>query len=251
VSAEPSRLRVALVDDEDLGRAILAELLGEDPGIEIVASCANGFEAIEAISRLNPDVVLLDVQMPGMTGIEVAELLSETPAIIFVTAYDQHAVRAFDLHAVDYLLKPVQGERLHLALQRARGRIGRGEGFDCSALAAARPVPAQLDRLLIREGGRVRIIPVGEIDHIEGRDDAVVVIAGGCEYRKAQRLADLEAALDPKRFIRIHRSFILNLDRLARIEMYARNSRVAVLTNGRRLPVSRAGYDRLRGRLSR
>lgn len=247
--AEPSRLRVALVDDEDLGRAILAELLGEVPGIEIVASCANGFEAIEAISRLNPDVVLLDVQMPGMTGIEVAELLSETPAIIFVTAYDQHAVRAFDLHAVDYVLKPVQGERLRLALQRARGRIRRGEGFDRAALAAARPAFAPLDRLLIREGGRVRVIPVGEIDHIEGRDDAVVVVAGGSEHRKAQRLTDLEAALDPRRFIRIHRSFILNLDRLAGIETYAKDSRVAVLTNGRRLPISRAGYDRLRERL--
>ena len=248
----PSRLRIAIVDDEDLARGVVREYLGAMPEVEVVAECANGFEAVKAVADLRPDLLLLDVQMPKLDGFEVLELVGRDVAVIFVTAYDQYALRAFEVHAVDYLLKPFSAERLAEAIARARERMGRGEKPPAQALSeAARAGQGAAGRILVRDGPRVHVIPVASIDYVQAQDDYICFRCEGKEYLKEQTLAEAEVSLDPARFVRIHRSFVLNLDRLARVELDARENRLAILTDGRRLPISRAGYQRLSTLLDR
>jgi two-component system LytT family response regulator len=240
-------LRVLVVDDEEPARALLREYLEALPGVLVAGECRNGFEAVKAVSELAPDLVLLDVQMPKLNGLEVVELIGKDVAVIFVTAHDEHAVRAFEVNAVDYLLKPVAPERLAAALERARMRIESRRPLPTAELAAAaRPAGSPLARVLVRKGAQVHVIPVEAIDWVEAQDDYVCVRSAGKEFLKQQTLAELEAALDPARFVRIHRSYLLNLEKLARIESEGGETRVAVLRDGTRLPVSRSGYARLR-----
>ncbi len=240
------RLRVAIVDDEDLARAVVREYLTAMPDVEIVAECANGFEAVKVVSELQPDLLLLDVQMPKLNGFEVLELVGRDVAVVFVTAYDQYAIRAFEVHAVDYLLKPFSGDRLAAALDRARERLGGGEKLPVQELAAAgQPAQGHTRRILVRDGPRVHVLPVEKIDYVQAQDDYVCFRCEGKEYLKEQTLGELETVLDPAKFVRIHRSFLLNLDRLARVELDERENRMAVLSDGRRLPISRTGYTRL------
>lgn len=246
----PLPLRVVIVDDEPLARAVLREFLAAEPGVAVVAECANGFEAVKAVTELAPDVLLLDVQMPKLDGFEVVELVGRDVAVVFTTAYDQYALRAFEVHAVDYLLKPVSPERLSAALVRVRERIGRGErATPPGAMAAARPADGSLHRVLVRDGTKVHVIPVEKIDYVQAQDDYVCFRSEGKDFLKEQTLADTEAALDPGMFVRIHRSYVLNVTRLVRVDLDERENRVAVLADGRRLPVSRAGYTRLSERL--
>jgi two-component system LytT family response regulator len=241
-------LRVIMVDDEEPARRLLREYLEDTPGVSIVAECGNGFEAVKAVAEHEPDLMLLDIQMPKLDGFEVVELLERDLPIIFITAHDEHALRAFEVHAVDYLLKPYSGERLGEAIERARVRIGRGDEpapLD-ELVSAARPDGGDLERILVRDGSDVRVIPVESVDYIEAQDDAVSIHVGSLAHLKAQRLSTLEERLDPKRFIRVHRSFILNIDRLRSIELYAKDSRIAILADGTKVPVSRSGYSRLR-----
>jgi len=239
-------IKVAIVDDEDLARAVVREYLATMADIEVVAECANGFEAVKAVAELRPDLLLLDVQMPKLDGFEVLELVGRDVAVVFVTAYDQYALRAFEVHAVDYLLKPVSADRLAAALDRARARLSRGERLPVQELAdAARPRHGYAGRILVRDGPRVHVIPVEKIDYVQAQDDYVSFRCEGKDHLKEQTLAQVEASLDPAKFMRIHRSFVLNLDRLARVELDARDNRIAILADGRRLPVSRAGYTRL------
>jgi two-component system LytT family response regulator len=245
-----ARLRVAIVDDEALARSVMREYLAAMPDVEIVAECANGFEAVKVVSELHPDLLFLDVQMPKLDGFEVLELVGPDVAVIFVTAYDQYAIRAFEVHAIDYLLKPFSSERLAEALVRARGRLLRGERPPIQELAAAGRAPAsRAGRVLVRDGSRVHVLATEKIDYVQAQDDYVAFRCEGKEYLKEQTLAQVEATFDPSKFVRIHRSFLLNLDRLARVEMDERENRFAVLTDGRKLPVSRSGYARLSARL--
>ena len=239
-------LRIVIVDDEPLARAVLAEFLAAEANVEVVAQCANGFEAVKAVSELTPDLLLLDVQMPKLDGFEVLDLVGREVAVVFTTAYDQYALRAFEVHAVDYLLKPISAERLSEALVRVRERLGRGErSAGAGAMAAARPQEGKAHRVLVRDGPRVHVIPVDKIDYVQAQDDYVCFRSEGKDYLKEQTLGETEAALDPAVFVRIHRSYLLNLSRLVRVDQDERENRVAVLTDGRRLPVSRAGYTRL------
>ena len=233
-------MRAVIVDDEELARGFLREMLAAHPEIEIVAECANGFEAVKAIAETAPDLVFLDVQMPKLDGFEVLELIEPrgpegTPAVIVVTAYDQYAMKAFDAHAVDYLLKPFSTERFERALERAKARLGERK----------RAPDERPQRLAVRDGTRVHVIPIEKLDYAEAQDDYVALHSGGKSYLKQQTIGSLETLLDPARFVRIHRSAIVNLERVARIEPYAKESRVAILTDGTRLPVSRSGYARL------
>jgi two-component system, LytTR family, response regulator len=247
--APAPRLRVAIVDDETLARAVLREYLSPLADVEIVAECTNGFEAVKVVAEQHPDLLFLDVQMPKLDGFEVLELVGRDVAVVFVTAYDQYAIRAFEVHAVDYLLKPFSPERLGEALGRARERLRRGERTPVDELAAtARPAPRP-GRVLVRDGSRVYVLATEKIDYVQAQDDYVAFRCEGKEYLKEQTLAQVEASLDPQKFVRIHRSYLLNLDRLSRVELDERESRVAVLTDGRRLPVSRSGYTRLSARL--
>jgi len=246
IDVPPLPLRIAIVDDEDLARAVVREYLADVPDVEIVAECANGFEAVKAVSELRPDLLLLDVQMPKLNGFEVLDLVGRDVAVIFVTAYDQYALRAFEVHAVDYLLKPFSAERLAEAISRARERAGRGDRLPVRALAdVARAEQGFAGRVLVRDGPRVHVIPVATVDYVQAQDDYVCFRSGGKDYLKEQTLAEVEASLDPARFVRIHRSYLLNLERLARVELDVRENRIAILTDGRRLPVSRSGYQRL------
>lgn len=237
-------LRAIVVDDEELARGFLREMLGLHPEVEIVAECSNGFEAVKAIAETHPDLLFLDVQMPKLDGFEVLELIDPGPVVIFVTAYDQYATRAFDAHAVDYLLKPFSRERFELALERARLRLG--EHRPPPDMASSGRAPGQFpQRIVVKDGPRVHVIPIDKLDYAEAQDDYVALHSGGKSYLKQQPIASLETRLDPARFVRIHRSFIVNLERVARIEPYGKESRIAVLADGARLPVSRAGYGRL------
>jgi len=248
--SEPDPLRVIIVDDEPLARGVVREYLGAHPAVTIVAECGNGFDAVKAVTELAPDLMFLDVQMPKLDGFEVLELLGRAVPVIFTTAYDQYALRAFDVHAVDYLLKPFSEERLAEALARARGRLAGREGEDPALdvdglVAAARPRSGPLERVLIRDGAQVHVLPADRIDFVEAQDDYVSFMADGKSFLKDQTMAAVEAALDPTRFVRIHRSYLLNIERIARVELYAKDSRIAILRDGRKLPVSRAGYQRL------
>ncbi len=238
------------MDDEELARGYLRELLGAHAEIEIAGECANGFEAVKAIAELHPDLVFLDVRMPKLDGFEVLELIegAALPVVIFVTAFDQYAMRAFDAHAVDYLLKPFSAERLAVALERATSRVGERVGTACVAAevaAEARPAGERARRIVVKDGTRVHVIPVGKLDYVEAQDDYVALHSEGKSYLKQQGMARVEAMLDPAAFVRIHRSVIVNLERVARIEPYGKESRMAILTDGTRLPVSRTGYARL------
>jgi two-component system LytT family response regulator len=233
--------KAVIVDDEDLARGYLRELLRAHPEIEVVADCSNGFEAVKAVAETVPDLLFLDVQMPKLDGFEVLELIdpARIPVVIFVTAYDQYAMRAFDAHAVDYLLKPFDAARFERALDRARSRIGERRPPPGIAPAASR------ERLVVKDGTRVHVIPIAKLDYVEAQDDYVALHSEGKSYLKQQSIASVEAMLDPACFVRIHRSAIVNLERVARIEPYGKDSRLVILTDGTRLPVSRTGYARL------
>lgn len=249
--AEAKRLRVLVVDDEAPARALLREYLGAHPDLEVVGECANGFEAVKTIGEAKPDLVFLDVQMPKLDGFEVLELLDEPPAVVFATAYDEFALKAFEVHAVDYLLKPFGRERLAEALARVRERLAAPAGAvpapSGAKLAAAARQPGQfVERLLVRDGAKVHVIPVERLDYLEAQDDYVAIHSDGKVWLKHESLADLAEGLDPARFVRTHRSYVVNVERIERLELYAKDSRVAILGGGRQLPVSRAGYARLR-----
>ena len=245
--ANEDRIGVVIVDDEALARGILREWLGGHPDVEILTECGNGFEAVKAATELKPDLLMLDIQMPKLDGFDVLELIGGDIPVIFITAYDSHAVRAFEVHAVDYLLKPFSAERLGQALDRARARIRSKERAPVKELlASARPDRTPLQRILIREKADVHVIPVAKIDYLESQDDYVSVKCGARAYLKEQPLAELEAQLDPLVFVRIHRRYLLNLSRLAKIETGMTDSRIAVLNDGTQLPISRTGYGRLK-----
>jgi two-component system, LytTR family, response regulator len=237
-------VRAVIVDDEELARTVLRHMLADFPEIEIAAECANGFEAVKAVAETRPDLLFLDIQMPKLDGFEVLELIDPGPAVIFVTAYDQYAIRAFEAHAVDYLLKPFGADRLRTAIERARARLGESRPA-AEWAAAARPPEQRAQRIAVKDGTRVHVIPLDKLDYVEAEEDYVALHSGGRRYLKQQTISSLEAALDPARFVRIHRGAIVNLERVARIEPYTKDSRIAILHDGTRLPVSKSGYARL------
>lgn len=241
-----TRIRVAIVDDEPLAIAVLRELLHEHPEVEVVAECGNGYEAVKAVAELQPDLLLLDIQMPKLNGFEVLELVGRQVAVIFVTAYDEYALKAFQVHAVDYLLKPIGQERLSEALSRAVARLGQASTPPIHALLTdARAVDRPLARVLIRDGAQVHVFSVEKIDYIEAQDDYACFRVDGKQHLKDQTLGELETLLDASRFVRVHRSFIVNIERIARVELVGKDQRMAILRDGTRLPVSRSGYARL------
>jgi two-component system, LytTR family, response regulator len=240
------KLTAVIVDDEELARAVLREMLSHHPDIEITAECANGFEAVKAITERKPDLLFLDIQMPKLDGFEVLELIGSDMAIVFATAYDQYALKAFDVHAVDYLLKPYGADRFEAALSRARERTSSAVPPPAELRASATPPGQYADRIVVRDGSNVHIIPTDRLDYVEAQDDYIALASKGSKHLKQQTISSVETALDPKQFLRIHRSYIVNLERVAKVEPYGKDSKVAILQDGTKLPVSRAGYARLR-----
>lgn len=236
--------RVIIVDDEPLAREGLKLALQKVAGVQIVAECANGFEALDAVRKFKPDVLFLDIQMPRLSGFDVLELLGdEAPITVFVTAYDDYAVKAFEAQALDYLLKPVEPQRLKAALERIDRYLELGQRPTLKELPSSNQL---LTRILVREQSQIIIIPVDEVMYLEAQGDYISICTASQSYLKYERLSQIEQRLDGKKFVRIHRSYILNLDFLKKIEPYSRDSRLAILNNGKQLPVSRAGFERIK-----
>jgi len=239
-------VKAIIADDEELARRVLREYLEKEPGMEIVAECANGFEAVKAVAEHKPDVLFLDVQMPKLDGFEVLELIDRQVSVVFVTAFDQYAMRAFDAAAVDYLLKPFGENRFRTALEKIKRRTGeiRPAELSTELKNAVRPAGEYLERIVVKDGAKVHVIPVGKLDYAEAQDDYVALRSEGRTWLKQQTIASLEAALHPKRFVRIHRGYLVNIERIARIEPNTKDTWIAVLADGARIPVSRGGYTR-------
>lgn len=246
-TATTRKWKALIVDDEELARKILREMLSTHPEIEVAAECANGMEAVKAAAEFAPDLMFLDVQMPKLTGFDVLELVDASNlAVIFVTAYDQYAMKAFEVHAQDYLLKPFSRDRFESALARAKSQKPVARTEPIALAAAARPAGQYLERIVVKDGTKVTLIPAAKLDYAEALDDYVSLVSEGKKHLKQQTISGLEMALDPALFVRIHRSYLVNLERVVRIEPYAKDSKVAILTSGVKLPVSRAGVARLK-----
>lgn len=249
------KIRAIIVDDEALSRESLREALARFEDIEILKECTNGFEAVQEVQQSKPDLMFLDIQMPKLDGFDVVELLGkEAPCIIFVTAYDEYALRAFEAEALDYLLKPVNPTRLQRAIQRVREKLQPGsngpqpaekEGRMERFINQHRDHLAPLTRILIRDGMDVYIIPAEQVIYFEAQEDYVKIFTEERSYLKLERMTNLDRKLDPQHFCRIHRSYLLNIDYLVKIEPYSKDSRIAKLKNGKTLPISRSGYNRL------
>jgi two-component system LytT family response regulator len=247
---EAAQFTAIIVDDEAPARALIREYLSAHPDVTVVAECSNGFEAVKAAGELKPHLLFLDIQMPKLDGFEVLDLIGrDTVSVIFTTAYDEHALRAFNVHAVDYLLKPFSAERFAEALMLARSRTRQSNPVPIRELLETHREGASIDRLLIRDRSNVHVIPVEQIDYIESQDDYVSIRVAGRSFLKEQTLEELEEQLAAKGFLRIHRRYILNVSRLAKIELSEKDSRVAILKDKTELPISRSGYVKLRALL--
>jgi two-component system LytT family response regulator len=247
-----AELRVLVVDDEPLVRGGIRALLEREADVRMLGEARNGREAVERIRELRPDLVLLDVQMPGMDGLAVVAALQpeERPAIVFVTAHSEYAIRAFDLHAVDYLLKPFDAERFATALRRARARMAEGQVNRLEELLATlRPAPAYPERLLLKQDGTVVVVLTDDIDWVEADDNYVKIHARTGRYMAREPLKQIEAKLDPARFARAHRSAIVNLSRVKSLDPLAAGEYILTLTTGARLTLSRGCRDDFRSRL--
>ena len=238
-------LRALIVDDEELARRLIREYLQGHADIEIVGECENGLDAVKQIVALAPDLVFLDIQMPRLTGLEVLELTGRRAGVIFTTAYDEHAIKAFELHAVDYLLKPFSKARFDDALARARTLHAPAPGTPAlDALVARRTAP--LERILIRDREQVHVIAIEQVECIEAQGDYLAIHVEGKCHLKPQRISEIEEQLDATRFLRVHRSFIISLAHLQAIERPGPDRHAARLRSGKRVPISRSGYEKLR-----
>ena len=249
-------IRALVVDDEPLAREMIREMLAEDSDVEIVAECANGREAVDAIWSFRPDLVFLDIQMPELGGFEVLESLDPqtSPYIIFVTAYDQYAVRAFEVHAFDYLLKPFDRERFNEALERARRQVEREETGDLGRRLLAlvkdlRRDQPRAERLVVKSGGRLFFLRADEIDWVEAAGNYVRLHVGTTSHLLRETMNAIEGRLDPEKFFRIHRSRIVNMERIQELQPWLNGEYAVLLRTGTRLTLSRGYREKLQDRL--
>jgi two-component system LytT family response regulator len=241
-------MKAVLIDDEPLARMLVKEYLQNFPQITVAEECNDGFEGLKAISQHKPDLVFLDVQMPKVTGFEMLELLDEPPAVIFTTAFDEYAIKAFDAHAVDYLLKPFSPERFNQAVEKFLQKNATPESQKTTKdlLETVSKSEEKLDRIVVKTGTKIRIIPEPEILFLEAEGDYINIHTPEGRFLKTKTMQYFEDALDPKKFVRIHRSYIIQLNQITKIEPYEKDTHTVVLKNGARLPVSRNGYAKLK-----
>ncbi len=238
-------INTILIDDEPLARTITREYLQSYPEISIVAECNDGFEGVKAITQHKPDLIFLDIQMPKINGFEMLELLDPCPPVIFTTAFDEYAIKAFEAHAIDYLLKPYSRERFDKAMQKWFAQRNQAEPVVKTLIEDVRQ-PEEKNRIVVRESGNIRIIPVHEIHYLEAYDDYVKIYTQKEMFLKKKTMSFYENTLDAEQFIRIHRSYIIQLAQITRIEPLEKDSHVVLLKSGVRLPLSKSGYARLR-----
>ena len=256
--SESARIRVLIVDDEPLARERISDLLATDPQIDIVGQCSNGREAVRAVQKLSPDLLLLDIEMPEKDGFAVLEAISpdKMPAVIFVTAYDQYAVRAFEVYALDYLLKPFDRERFERALERAKAQVLGERNGDLSlrilaALDEIKTRQVYLERLVIKTNGHVFFLKTDEIDWIEAEGNYVRLHTSKESYLLRDTISALEAQLDPKKFLRVHRSAIVNIDRVQEMQPWFHGEYRIILRGGSQLTLSRSYREKLHELLGR
>jgi len=248
-----AKIKTIIIEDEAPARDILKYYLKDFPEIDIIAECADGFSGLKAISFSKPDLVFLDIQMPRLTGFELIEVMTEKPAIIFTTAYDQFAIKAFELNAVDYLLKPFPKERLYDAVNKAIKKIGISKAEEMPSGTILEKLPKStepLNRIVVRKGNAINLIPVDQLKYVEAQDDYVMVYHSAGKALKQQTMKYYEENLPEKEFVRIHRSYIVSIQEINRIEPYGKDNHVAILKSGEKLPVSRSGYKHLREELN-
>jgi two-component system LytT family response regulator len=240
-------LKALIIEDEELARNLLKSYLKDHPVLQVIGECENGFEGIQKINELKPDVVFLDIQMPKITGFEMLELLEHKPEIIFTTAYDQYALKAFDLNAVDYLLKPFSKERMLVAIDKVVDRIGNNENTsDKLEQLSTYAVNEYLDRIVVKDRHKINIIPVENVRYLESLDDYVLIYTREGRHMKQKTMKYFESHLNPKDFIRIHRSYIVHVEYIAEIQQYEKESYVVILKDKTKLKVSKTGYKKIK-----
>jgi two-component system, LytTR family, response regulator len=240
-------MKVIIIDDEMLARSIVKEYLQRHPQLELAAECGDGFEGVKAIQQHEPDLIFLDIQMPKINGFEMLELIENPPAVIFTTAFDEYAIKAFEAHAIDYLLKPFNQERFDKAIgkwmeQKQKPADNKTEDL----LETASLSPSQSNRIVVKNGSKIKIIPVHDIYYLEAADDYVKIHTQEGYFLKNKTMNHFEQALDGQQFVRSHRSYIVNVQHITRIDPYEKDNHVAILRTGAKVPVSRGGYGKLK-----
>lgn len=239
--------RVLIIDDEPLARMVLQEYLQGMPQFEVIQECGDGFEGIKAINQHKPDLIFLDVQMPKINGFEMLELLEQQPPVIFATAFDEYAIKAFEAHAVDYLLKPFSKERFEKAIEKYLSQNNTqiqkqtDQLLEAVALSSGRH-----ERIVVKTGTKVKIIPVQDVLYLEADDDYVNIHTHEGSYLKNKTMSFFEQMLNPDHFVRVHRSYIVSVPEITRIDPYEKDAHLAILKSGAKIPVSKSGYAKLK-----
>jgi two-component system, LytTR family, response regulator len=240
-------MKAIIIDDEPLARSIIKEYLQAYPDITVVQECNDGFEGLKAIQQHQPGLIFLDIQMPKITGFEMLELIDEPPLVIFTTAFEEYAIKAFDAHAADYLLKPFSKERFDKAIQKALvQKTNPAAAAAGTALQAQTNSQSPVGRIVVKDNGKIKIIPLSQLQYLEAADDYVKIHTADGNFLKKKTMQHFEESLPQQEFIRIHRSFIVNAQLITRITPYEKDSHIALLTTGAQLPVSKAGYAKLK-----
>ena len=236
-------MKAIIIDDEPLARMMVKEYLQPYTHITVVEECNDGFEGLKAIQQHRPDLIFLDIQMPKINGFEMLELIDHPPLVIFTTAFEEYAIKAFDAHAADYLLKPFSKERFDKAMQKLQQqRVNTTQAVVETALQSS----AQNNRIVVKDNGKIKIIPVGQVQYLEAADDYVKIFTAEGVFLKKKTMQYFEEVLSPQEFIRIHRSYIISAPLITRIDLHEKDSHLVLLTTGARLPVSKAGYAKLK-----
>lgn len=238
-------IKTVVIDDEPLARTIVAEYLGTYPEIEIVQECSDGFEGVKAVTQHKPELIFLDIQMPKINGFEMLELIEDPPAVIFTTAFDEFAIKAFESHAIDYLLKPFSKDRFDKALTKW---LQQRQSSITNVQHIPRDIrqPEESNRIVVKEGSNIRIIPVSEVIYLEAYDDYVKIFTAKEMFLKKKTMSFYEQSLDASQFVRVHRSYIIQLSQLTRIEPLEKDTHLALLKNGVKIPLSKTGYSKLK-----
>jgi two-component system LytT family response regulator len=242
-------MKVVVIDDEPLARMVVLEYIQQQDGIDVAAECNDGFQGVKAIMQHKPDLIFLDIQMPKINGFEMLELLDAMPAVIFTTAFDEYAIKAFESNAVDYLLKPFSKERFDQAIEKYKSKAGHAPVAEKNIqllLETASKQPDDQNRIVVKNGSDIRIVPVQDILYIEAYDDYVKIFTKDTYYLKKKTMNYYEQVLDSTKFFRTHRSYIIHLQELTKIEPLEKNTYIAILKNGKKIPLSRTGYTRLK-----
>ena len=241
-------IKAVLIDDEPLARLVVKEYLQAHPNITIMQECNDGFEGVKAIMQHQPDLIFLDIQMPKINGFEMLELIEQPPSVIFTTAFDEYAIKAFEAHAVDYLLKPFSKERFEKAIANWLAQNGTQQQKVATEtlLKSTNELPMQSERIVVKIGGKIKIIPVGDLHYIEAADDYVKLHTKEGSYLKNKTMSFFEQTFNASQFVRTHRSYIINIQEITRIEPYEKESHLAILKSGAQIPVSKTGYVKLR-----